>query len=268
MMHFLFYVLILFQIPEYPGQNECTFQDYSNLITKALNLKYENQPIEANRIFKLAFSTIETPLGKDLEEALEIAIEHDDKHANLLVIKLLKGGIPIRYFQKYESLNERSWFEDIRNDHQKYTAYFKSHFNQDLRRNLLKLRSRDSIFNVEFHQFRKGERYKKLDRFIEEAEGISTSFLELVKEYGFPSEQKIGYWLRYNEIQFLPTRVILIHIHQTGDKILQNHFTFQELVCAGNLSEFDYDLIHDMSSIDSSIKARMTSFYTKYKDQY
>lgn len=78
-----------------------------------------------------------------------------------------------------------------------------------------------------------------------------------------------GYIYKNNKIQNFPTKVILIHIHQFGEYIIKNEFTYEELVCSGNLTQFDYEHLKNTMSIGKGkgSEYEMKIFYEKYKNK-
>lgn len=264
---YLVMILILLSCNQ-KQQETCKYQAYYNEVTNALTEKHSNNNwTKANELFKSAFKKVKTPFGKDLEEALEISIKLKDEHQTQVITKkLLRGGIPIEHFNKYSSILKQNWWKKI--DHAKIENEYKRNFNQELLNDLISLRTKDSLFNVEYHKFRKGELHLELDYLLEKSKGIYNEFKELDDTHGFPSEINTGYLYRNGKIQNLPTQVVLIHIHQLGEPIIKNEFTFEELVCNGHMTEFDYDQLIKTMSIggEKGIEYEMKLFYKQYKN--
>lgn len=247
----------------------CKYQEYYQDVTNALTEKHSNNNwTKANELFKSAFKKVKTPFGKDLEEALEISIKlNDEKQIQFITQKLLRGGIPIEYFNQYSSILKSDWWKKI--DYPKIEKEYKRDYDKTFLNKLISLRTQDSLFNVEYHKFRKGETEFELNYLIEKAKGIYDGFKELDNTHGFPSEVNTGYYYRNNKIQNLPTKVVLIHIHQFGEPIIKNEFTFEELVCNGHLTENDYEQLNNTISIGrgKGYEHEMNIFYEKYKNK-
>ncbi len=253
-------------------QNEtCKYLEYGFDISDALTEKHSNNSERANELFKSAFSKVNTPFGKDLVEAMETAIKtKDENQTKFIVEKLLTGGIPIEYFNQYLSILKTNWWKKIEIEYPEIKKKYEKEYDLELLKKLISLRTQDSLFNVEYHQFRKGEKHFELEYLVKMANKIYNGFKELVNNYGFPSEINCGYFYKEGKIQQLPTKVILIHIHQLGEPIIKKEFTFEEIVCKGHLQEFDYDYLNSiMRSIGGGkgIQYEMEIFYEEYKNK-
>jgi hypothetical protein len=249
----------------------CNYQEYYKEITNALTEKHSNNNWEkSNDLFKSAFKKIKTPFGKDLEEALVTSIKtKDENQIKFIVKKLLGGGIPIEYFNQYQPILISDWWKKTKIEYPKIKKEGEKEFDAELLNKLILLRTQDSLFNLEYHQFRKGEKHFELEYLANKAKGIYNGFKELLAIHGFPSEINTGYFYRNNKIQNLPTKVILIHIHQFGEYIIKNEFTYEELVCNGNLTQFDYEHLKNTMSFGKGKGSdyEMKIFYEKYKNK-
>lgn len=247
----------------------CKYPEYYKEISNALLEKHSNNDwAKANEIFKSAFKKVKTPLGTDLEEALEVSIKiKDENQVESITEKLLIGGIPIKYFNQYPSIIKSDWWKEIEIIYPKIEKEYPREYDVELLDKLISLRTQDSLFNIEFHQFRKGEKQFELNYLVEKAEGIYNGFKELESNHGFPSEINTGYYYRDNKIQILPTQIVLIHIHQLGESIIENEFKYKEVVCNGHLTEYSYDVLRNIKSLGGGkgIEHAMKIFYEKYK---
>ena len=246
----------------------CLYQNYYSQITNALTEKHTHDNWEkAHEIFKSAFTTVKTPYAKDLEEGLEVSLKlKDEKQTEFIVRKLLSGGIPIEYFNSYASILKSNWWKKIKTDYPKIRKTYHKEYDVALLTKLLALRTQDSLFNVEYHQFRKGEKQVDLKYLQENAKGIYEGFKHLVNSHGFPSEINTGYYYKNKSIQNLPLGVILIHIHQLGERMIEKEFTFEELVCEGHLTEYDYEYFKQTGSIGGGrgTEHEMKAFFDQY----
>ena len=109
MKNLILFLALIFSTYSF-GQETCIYKNYYTNIAKALTEKHSNKnPQKANAIFKEIISTVPFALGKDLEEALLVAIEIEDfDFCEQIVIQLAKGGIPLHYFSKYKKLGGAS----------------------------------------------------------------------------------------------------------------------------------------------------------------
>lgn len=245
----------------------CEYQDYYQEITNALTEKHTNKNWKkANEIFKSSFKKVKTPYGKDLEEALEVSIKvKDNTQTQYIVQKLLQGGIPASYFTKYPSIIKTEWWTNI--DHYLVEKIYEKDYDKELLSKLIALRKQDSLFNVEYHEFRKGENSLELNYLINSAKDICFEFRELVDNYGFPSEINTGYYYKDNKIQDLPLQVILIHMHQLGESLIMKDLSSEDLICSGHLSEFNYNHLKNIRSLggNKGIEHEMRLFYQTHK---
>ena len=250
--------------------SNCLYQEYYEGITASLTEKHSNDDWDrAHEIFADAFNMVATPYGQDLEEALEVSVSlDDDTQTKYITEKLLLGGIPSDYFRRYPSIINSQWWKQM--DFVEFSEKHRSNFDTELLNRLLSLRTKDSLFNIKYHRFRKGEELVELDYLINESTDIYREFNDIVSSHGFPSELNTGYLYRDNKIQTLPTQVVLIHIQQLGEPIISRDFSYTELVCDGHLTEYQHRSLLTLSSIGGGkgTKHEMTFFFNRYKGQY
>lgn len=260
-------LFILFSCSE-TNLDDCDYKSYFNTISKALSDKYSTENLKGvNELFKDAINSVQFSYAKDLEEALEVSIKVKDyEFSRTIVKKLLEGGIPIEYFKRYKDTIEEKYWKGIISE---YSSLGKKEIlsKQKIKKELIDLRLRDSLFNIEFHKFRKGEKLLTLNYLIDESQGIYQDFRSLVNDFGFPSEINTGYFYYDNEIQNSPLEVILIHIHQLGEPIIRNEFTYEELICNGHLNDYQYTLLNKINSFGGGRgnKHEMQLFYEEHK---
>ena len=212
-------------------QENCKYGEYSYLIIMALDEISFEEYHKANENYRLAFSKVETPFSTDLISALKVAKEIKDTiQIKEFAVMLAKGGIPLEYFKEY---NNYKWYPQFESDFENFRTFYKSNFNSKLRSNLLSLRKQDSLFNDNFHKWRKGEIELTLEDLITGATSITKGFEKLVETYGFPCEKRMGYYYENGEIAEFPVKVLLIHIYQRG--VLLYKETLSSIVCEGEL---------------------------------
>ncbi len=215
------------------GQNDCKYKSYFSNVGEASFDAFSKNFESAQLKYKKAFSEIDFPLGQDLRKALKVAVQvKDSTWVGELSIILAKGGIPMSYFKKFE---DYSWYPKFQSEYTIYQDYYKSNFDLDLRQQLLDVRRQDSLTNDDFHKWRKGQKPITLEQLTVDAKKVFNTFKTMHEIYGFPSEQKMGYYFNdcEQEIDNFPILVLLIHIHQRGELYLEGHFA--EFVCEGKI---------------------------------
>lgn len=211
----------------------CKYEVYSQLITKAKKEVLTKKYKKANDTFKEAFSLVDWPLGHDLSFALVSAVnDNDDDWAGSIAKRLAKGGIPLRYFMKYK---KEKWYSYLKLNYEGYTSYYEKNYNLELRQKFLSLIELDKGFNEKYHQWRTKEIELTVEDLKLGAKEIYDTFIDINDNYGFPSERKMGYYYvrRINRIVHYPTEVLIIHIRQSGIYVLSDKF--HEIICEGEI---------------------------------
>lgn len=245
-----------------------TYTDISQIIISTSDadnlIKFViNKCQEAKRCFKLAFSKEDFPFGVDLAIALETALKTKDTiWARSLSVELAKGGIPIEFF---DSCKKMPWYGQFESDYSLFQNNHKEKFDLALRRKILELKLQDSLFTDNYHKWRKGEFEMTLDELINGAKKITNGFKSIVKEYGFPSEQKMGYYCNEGQIQAFPITIILIHIYQRGELLYRDRLA--NIVCDGKLKPTDHTLLNGFKGFGDStgVEQEMKVRYNKYR---
>ncbi|MBK8698628.1 MAG: hypothetical protein IPN29_03445 [Saprospiraceae bacterium] len=228
---FLLTGLLLWSAVVIVRAQECRYENYFYLCHAASADIKDGAPEKAVGHYKRAFAGDHFPFGIHLHEALNLAIQmKDTTWMKGISIQLAKGGVPLTFFAK---LKDQPWYSIFEQSFPEYAQHFKNHFDLELRKQLLELRTKDSLFNISYHRWRKGEIELSLESLIADATGLSSGFIQLVKKYGFPCEQKMGYYMEEDKIADLPVAILLHHLYQFGEMILRDHLT--EMVCDGKL---------------------------------
>ncbi len=243
----------------------CLYLDYFNQIEKA-RIAYFNESFEkANELYKKAFTSIPFPLGEDLKTAVEVATKNNDSEFLYSIsIILAKGGIPLEYFNRFSNHN---WFKEFKTSYNSYQEYYHNHFNKNVRIKLFELRKIDSTYNEKYHSWRKGEIELSLEELTSTAKHTIYSFKSYVEQFGFPSEQILGYHFGDKNISSYPISVLLIHAFQRGEYLYIDEF--EKLLCEGKLTP---GIIAQVSSIKgfsngTGIEQEMKIRYQKFKSE-
>lgn len=241
---------------------DCKYESYNYWAGRALLDYSENKFQEANKNLKIAFKKADFPFGTDLAIALKTALEtKDTTWAKTISTELAKGGIPIEYF---DSFKQYSWYTQFESDYPKNQDSYKEEFDLVLREKIIELRFQDSLFNENYHKWRRGEIEMSLDELIEGARKVTNGFKNIVKEHGFPCEQKMGYYFKEGKVQPFPITIILIHIYQRGELLYKNRLG--NIVCDGKLKPTDQTLLNGFKGFGDStgVEQEMKIRYSKY----
>jgi len=245
---------------------DCQYEYYFHLTDLAKEQVSKKKFKEAKRSFKEAFSNIEFPLGHDLSFALYVADQtKDNEWAELIAEKLAMGGVPLRYFSKFK---KRKWYSDFETEFKVYNKYYDKNFNSELRNQFLALSKKDTEFNENYHAWRKGNLQLSLQDLIDQATEIVTEFNRINDKYGFPDEQKMGYYYVPGKIRVEPFPVLplLVHIYQRGVLVLQEEI--HTIVCKGGLHP-SYELtLQKVRGFGNStgVEQEMQARYAKYQN--
>ncbi|MCB0618115.1 MAG: hypothetical protein KDC41_05270 [Saprospiraceae bacterium] len=242
---------------------DCQYEKYFYWTSMAQIDFSEGDFEEARREFRIAFSTTEFPLGADLGVALETAIRtRDTTWAEELSIALAKGGIPLIYF---DSLRNYPWYEHFAADFDQYDHFYETQYNLELRVRFMELVLADSLFNEDYHSWRKGEREMTLEELIAGAKGISTGLQVLIDAYGFPCEQKMGYLFKEGQVRPFPLVILLIHIYQRGELFYKDRL--DRIICDGKLKPTDRAILNGARGFgdSSGVEQEMQIRYNKYR---
>lgn len=245
---------------------DCKYDNYFYWSNSAYFDIQDGRMDDALKKIKRSLSTVDFPLAYELEQALKISEEVGDYEFLYKVCVLLaKGGIPLEYFGKYYKYE---WYDKFEQEFTEYTDYYTSHFNLEMKKELLEIRKNDSIFNSNYHKWRIGEFELSLDDLIKGATQISSRFKALVKKSGFPCERNMGYFYQENKIREYPLTVLLIHFYQRGELLYKNSLT--EKVCEGKLRPQQQASISRMRGFGNStgIEQEMRIRYKKYSHSY
>jgi hypothetical protein len=243
---------------------ECEYAEYYTLVTSAWE-NYNNTDFkEAELKLKLAFTKTDFPLGKDLNLALLVARKRKDSEwAEQISIKLAKGGVPLRYFEKLKIFK---WHEKFKSDFKTYSDYYNENYKPELREEFTSLLKRDVEFNSKYHEWRTRENEMTLEELIDGASQILLDFKKLNDTYGFPNEQLMGYNYvrRKNNVEHYNTEVLIIHTYQRGVLIFEDKI--HEIVCEGGLNPIYKETLKgirgfgDSTGVEQEMKARFKKY--------
>jgi len=243
---------------------ECKYAEYYPLVSAATKDYNEKKYKEAENKFKLAFSKVDFPLGKDLNLALLIAQKNKNSEwSEKIAIQLAKGGVPFRYFVKLKSFK---WFDKFESDFQTYSKYYQQNFKPELKEELLSIIERDKKFNDKNHEWREKKIEMSLQELIDGSYEILSDFTNLIDKYGFPNEKLVGYnYIRgRNSVETYNTSALLIHIYQRGVIVLKDDL--RNIICEGGLHPNYKEILNKTRGFGDStgIEQEMEIRYAKY----
>ncbi len=243
---------------------ECAYQEYYILVNSASKNYADKDYKSAAKNLKLAFNKSIFPLGKDLNLALSIALKSKDAEwAEEISIKLARGGVPVRFFEKLKGFK---WFDKFKNDFTNYSDYYIANFAPEFKDDFLILIKNDKDFNNKYHEFRERKNEMTLEELIDGAKKVNYKFEQLIEKYGFPHEKLMGYnYVRgKNTVEHYNVGVLMIHIYQRGTLIFLDDL--HNVVCSGgidSLYEKDLEVIRgfgNSTGIEQEMKTRFNMY--------
>lgn len=253
---------ILFCIVSLASCQECRCERYFYWTGSASNAWDEGKTSEAVKRYRYALKETCFPFGVDLDRALGVAIhDRDSSLAMAIAIQLARGGVPQIYFDKVQL---GQWLPRFTEEFAKSQEVYEQAFNLEMRCEFLAVIVMDSIFNSQYHQWRTGSMEISKDDLISGAKAISDRFIALVRKFGFPCEEKMGYYSVNGQIMSFPILPLLMHIYQRGELLYHDHL--YHIVCDGKLRLTDQAVLDhcrgftDGGGVDEEMEAR----YRKY----
>lgn len=243
---------------------DCDYAEYYHLTDLARKSYTIKDYKEARNYFQLAFDKADFPHGQDLNFALFTAVKlKDDSWAAQIAEKLAKGGIPLRYFMRF---NRLKWFPEFESNFQNYVEYYENNFDLGLQLKLKLLLTKDIDTNDRYHKWRTREIDMTLDELIYEATEILSDFEKIVNLYGFPNESQMGYNYirRKNSVEPYNIELLMVHIYGRGVYFLKEKIT--NIVCEGGLPPYYDEMLKSISKGDSpGVEEEMKAKYTKFR---
>ncbi|WP_299444183.1 hypothetical protein [uncultured Aquimarina sp.] len=244
---------------------ECEYQEYYNIIDVARKQYSKKRYKEASKELKLAFSKVDFPLGHDLSFALTIAHKtKDDSWAGFIAEKLAKGGVPLRFFVKYE---RKKWYHTFLQEFPKHNEYYNKNFKPELKNKFNSLNNRDAIFSRKLMDWYYGTIEITVENASIEANAILSELKKLTEQYGFPSEHNMGYNYvkRLNRVERTNNIALLIHSYKHGERIYEEEIP--NLICNGVLFPNCENILKNSRGfgIGTGIEQEMKTRYEMYK---
>jgi hypothetical protein len=258
-------ILIFILITNFLEAQTCKYEEYFALADMAAKSYKDENYKEAEKTLKLAFSKTNFPFGDELNLALLVARKTKDYvWAEEIAVQLAKGGVPLRYFGKFK---EAKWYENFHSNFETYTKYYNENFNPELRDRMNLLIKKDKEFTSKLMEWHYGEIELTVEYTYEEASSILSELKAIVQEYGFPSEQVMGYNYdrRLNQVSYYKTNILLIHLNKYGELVYENEIP--NLICDGILHPNMLQILNNSRGFGNStgIEQEMTVRYEKYK---
>lgn len=250
----------------YSHAQECTRDNYEAVTGKAQKEYNSKNYKNARKYFKEAFSLDIFPAGNDLKTALSTAVLLKDKEWEYsLCCSLAKGGIPLHYFHKFR---KEKWYEKFKTDFVSYSKHYDENFNPELRQKLLEVRQHDEKHNSLLHSLREGNKEITYNELVTSANKLINNFKVLCDTYGFPTEEKMGYYFFKNKISDYPTGVLLIHIYQNG--VLLYHDNLHTLYCEGAINGRYKEILSHIQGFGNStgVEQEIYARFKKYRKNF
>ena len=259
---FILLLLNLISIEFVAAQN-CDYEEYYKSIELARK-EYANDNFkEASKLYKIAFESTDFPFGTDLCIAFKVAQKTKDEiWMEQIAIQLAKGGVPLKYFKFF---TKYKWSKKFYAQFPQYEKYFNENFDLEFRKTLVDVAKLDKETNNRFHDWRTRKEAHSVDTLVAEMTNVSLGFQKMIEKFGFPTEQKIGYYYNKGDVNELPTFVLFTHIYQRGELLYKERLT--ELVCKGSLNQFQSKQLENTRGLGNStgIVQEMKAREKKYR---
>lgn len=171
----------------------------------------------ADILYKRAFDSHNYMFAKDLNNAIRCsAILKNWKKVSLYAEQLILKGAGLNYFEDsiFDDFKETEFWSSFYDNYSELESLYRKHFCKELYTQLNELVNLDQLNYCEIPN---DNNYDELKSTLTPT--IDVAFSELIKKYGFPSEEKIG--VNFNDdgkISFTPFySVLYTHSFQSGD---------------------------------------------------
>lgn len=250
-MKFLNLIIVIIGFVGCTDTDQCKYPIYKENLDI---IKSENSEKAALKAIKDLISDHHI-IGYEIKDVYQRALNIDDEMTLKLLYQYLKRkGVPRSYFYK---LWDYEWCSV---DESSYGIA-----GLEIRSQIIALEKMDNQFNEEYHAWRKGEIEMSKEQLIDKAGKIISKFKEIVDEYGFPSEEKIGYNFKRGDYHDTPIGILLIHIYQRGDRLYFDQL--DSLRCTEDISNSLYSTLQTIKGFGNheGYKAEMDLRYNKFK---
>ena len=244
------------------GQGSCEYENYFYYTTSAFKENGDGNTSKAIELFEKAFNSVDHPLGYDLGVCLNQSVELKDNIRSLKYASTLaKGGVKMDYFLQFE---HEPWFKEFQENYDTYRNHFRSHYQTELRQKLIHLRHQDSLYNVDYHNWRKGKISLSYEQLLSGAEAIRDSLVSIIKTHGFPHEKNSGFYSDGESIGQFPLGIVIHHLFQLGDRSL--HKSLDKISCNGSLRPVEITSLKGVQGFGDStgIADEMTIRWERY----
>lgn len=244
----LFFLIIMFFYPlQLDAQNNWTYAEEINQAEKFVVNGNKNKALEK---YINAFQLNDTPFAKDIDNALNCAVDTKNfKKAYELSEMLFKVGCSLDYFRNQESLtsliNSSGWLKVIKS-YPSIKEEFDKSINQALRSKIEELFARDQYWRA------KDPSYSILrDSTFKEDSLIMNELHNIIEEFGYPNEYKIGLFFDNDTtIANSPIQIILLHNYTASEnyKVGRNWTEFLlKLTKEGSIPPHSFAYLNDRS---------------------
>jgi hypothetical protein len=266
---FYFFILIFLFFSSKTFSQGCEGYEYQSFILSARKDFNAKKYKDAEKNIKIAFTKNILPKGKDLDLAMSIAIKTDNVDmVKDMAILLAKGGIPFKYFLKLKNFK---WFDEFKSNFKSYNEYYLREYSSELRDRISNLIKEDYVFNLRYHGWIEKKNEMTLSDLTNQAMNIFNEFYCITEEFGFPSEEKTGFFYNSgkNKIEKYNIDALLIHIYQRGELFLFSELN--NLVCLGlldpNIKNVLENINKQFNGVNVGVKGEMERRFKYYSNR-
>jgi hypothetical protein len=187
----------------------------------------------------------------DLNNAFECFVSANAQNTILfpLAKKMVKHGFPLVYFENRTDMNSpllkeiEGVYFDLRKQHL-------ASIDQRYRMKVQEVRASDSLWNIRFHT----DSILTADEIIANQTKITNQMKNLITDYGFPSEDKIGLYFT-DDYEFTTTSWEIVFIHSSQMVLPIYPDSLQKCVDEGLLRQGEMNIIKRQASCYPNIEA-------------
>ena len=235
---------------------------YITLLNEFKSSTSSEIPSEYLKNASLLLQNERLPNSSDIKLLLRLAKKKlDFELMRMIEQKLLIGGIELK---EVEEIISPIHIQSNKNDLLELAKPCYHRIDTSMRKLLMIAKSKDSLYNSIYHEWRKGEINLTKDELINNALEVHNSFNLIINTIGFPSENKIGYYSMDGQIVTYH-ETLLIHTYQRGELPFVH-----KLDSLHRNGYIDINLYNNLKSIrgfgnSTGVKDELTIRYNKYK---
>lgn len=190
---------------------------YLSLTKKATAAFREKHYKKADTLFSSAFTATGHQFSEDIHLAMQsaLAIEHEEK-ALALAIQLIQRKTPLAFFEHYPEIRQIKRWQQQSTAAMEARSTATSADDQIISQRIISIYNQDQLIARKYKNANVHPDYKK----------VSQQFIQLVKELGFPSEERVGTRIndRY-QIESPYYHVIMLHHYHMNVPLFKEQLT-------------------------------------------